>query len=250
MGRGSVNDAYKQVNMKSKGRGNGKTAVRTALAAAERVQGGDAPDGSDDGPILAGGDELERSNPELESIVRRQLELIGEDPEREGLKNTPRRVSRSLRWLTKGYRTCVEDVVGTGIFTSEGHRNMVMVRDIELYSLCEHHMLPFFGKAHVAYIPNGHIVGLSKIPRIVEVFARRLQVQERLTEEIAGAIDAVLKPSGVGVVIEAFHLCMMMRGVEKQNSRTITSALRGGFRDDPKTREEFLHLAYAKGLAS
>ena len=123
---------------------------------------------------------------------------------------------------------------------------MVMVRDIELYSLCEHHMLPFFGKAHVAYIPDGHIVGLSKIPRIVDVFARRLQVQERLTEEIASAIDDVLKPSGVGVVIEAFHLCMMMRGVEKQNSRTITSALRGGFRDDPKTREEFLHLAYAR----
>jgi GTP cyclohydrolase I len=126
---------------------------------------------------------------------------------------------------------------------------MVMVRDIELYSMCEHHMLPFFGKAHVAYIPDGHIVGLSKIPRIVEVFARRLQVQERLTEEIASAIDDVLRPSGVGVVIEAFHLCMMMRGVEKQNSRTITSALRGAFKEDPKTREEFLHLAYARGTA-
>ena len=185
-------------------------------------------------------------NPEFEELVRKQLELIGEDPEREGLADTPKRVSKSMRWLTQGYRTCVQDVVGSGVFKSEGHRNMVMVRDIELYSLCEHHMLPFFGKAHVAYIPSDHIVGLSKIPRIVDVFARRLQVQERLTEEIASAIDDVLKPVGVGVVIEAYHLCMMMRGVEKQNSRTITSALRGAFKEDPKTREEFLHLAYAK----
>jgi GTP cyclohydrolase IA len=186
-------------------------------------------------------------DPVLEKLVREQLQLLGEDPDREGLVDTPARVARSLTWLTQGYRTCVEDVVGTGIFRSEGHRNMVMVRDIELYSMCEHHMLPFFGKAHVAYIPDGHIVGLSKIPRIVEVYARRLQVQERLTEQIAAAIEDVLKPTGVGVVVEAFHLCMMMRGVEKQNSRTITSALRGAFRDDPKTREEFLHLAYAKG---
>jgi GTP cyclohydrolase I len=236
--------------MKSKGRGNGKASARPTLARAHRVRGGDTPDGTDNGAVLGSGDDLERSNPEFEALIRRQLELIGEDPTREGLQDTPARVSRSLRWLTKGYRTCVEDVVGTGIFASEGHRNMVMVRDIELYSLCEHHMLPFFGRAHVAYIPNGHIVGLSKIPRIVEVFARRLQVQERLTEEIASAIDDVLKPTGVGVVIEAYHLCMMMRGVEKQNSRTITSALRGGFRDDPKTREEFLHLAYAKGIAT
>ena len=183
---------------------------------------------------------------ELETIVRRQLELIGEDPEREGLQSTPKRVAKSLKWLTQGYDTSVTDVVGRGIFEADGHRNMVMVRDIELYSLCEHHMLPFFGKAHVAYIPNGRIVGLSKIPRIVDVFARRLQVQERLTEQIASALDDVLKPNGVGVVIEAYHLCMMMRGVEKQNSKTITSALRGGFVDDPKTREEFLHLAYAR----
>jgi len=182
---------------------------------------------------------------ELQGLVRRQLGLLGEDAEREGLKDTPKRVAKSLRWLTQGYRTCVEDTVGQGVFSDDGHKNMVMVRDIELYSLCEHHMLPFFGKAHVAYIPNGKIVGLSKIPRIVDVFARRLQVQERLTEQIAGAIDDVLNPSGVGVVIEAFHLCMMMRGVEKQNSRTITSALRGAFRDDAKTREEFLSLAYA-----
>jgi GTP cyclohydrolase IA len=203
-----------------------------------------------DTDIAERGDAQLSANPEFETIVRRQIELIGEDPEREGLQDTPRRVARSLRWLTQGYRTCVEDVVGSGIFKSEGHRNMVMVRDIELYSLCEHHMLPFFGKAHVAYIPNGHIVGLSKIPRIVDVFARRLQVQERLTEEIASAIDDVLKPTGVGVVIEAYHLCMMMRGVEKQNSKTITSALRGGFKDDSKTREEFLYLAYGRSPAS
>ena len=188
-----------------------------------------------------------RSNPELVGMVRRELELIGEDPHREGLLQTPTRVARSLLWLTRGYRMNVNDVVGSGVFRADGHRNMVMVRDIELYSMCEHHMLPFFGRAHVAYIPGDKIVGLSKIPRIVEVFARRLQVQERLTEEIAGALDDVLKPTGVGVVIEAFHLCMMMRGVEKQNSKTITSALRGGFKDDPKTREEFLYLAYGKG---
>src|SRR4051812_40824084 len=236
--------------MRGKGRGNGKGASRQTLARAERIRGGDTPDGSGDSAIQPTGDELERSSPEFEELIRRQLELVGEDPEREGLRDTPKRVSRSLRWLTKGYRTCVADVVGTGIFESEGHRNMVMVRDVELYSLCEHHMLPFFGRAHIAYIPDGRIVGLSKIPRIVEVFARRLQVQERLTEEIAAAIDDVLKPVGVGVVIEAYHLCMMMRGVEKQNSRTITSALRGGFKDDPKTREEFLHLAYAKGIGT
>jgi len=222
---------------------------RRSLTRAGRVQDSDAPNGQRGSGNLLSGDELELSTPEFEALVRRELELIGEDPTREGLRDTPVRVARSLQWLTKGYRTCVEDVVGTGIFEAEGHRNMVMVRDIELYSMCEHHMLPFFGKAHIAYIPNGRIVGLSKIPRIVEVYARRLQVQERLTEEIAGAIDDVLKPTGVGVVIEAFHLCMMMRGVEKQNSRTITSALRGGFRDDPKTREEFLHLAYARGLS-
>jgi GTP cyclohydrolase I len=234
--------------MKRKGRDDGRTRVESgALRRAERVQGGDVLDSERDGGFAASGDEFIPRNSEMESLVRRQLELLGEDTQREGLHKTPERVARSLAWLTKGYRTCVDDVVGTGIFRSEGHRNMVMVRDIELYSLCEHHMLPFFGKAHVAYIPDGHILGLSKIPRIVEVYARRLQVQERLTEEIATAIDDVLKPTGVGVVIEAFHLCMMMRGVEKQNSKTITSALRGGFKDDPKTREEFLYLAYAKG---
>ena len=181
---------------------------------------------------------------EYETLVRRQLELLGENPEREGLERTPERVARAMQWLTRGYDLTPREVVGEGVFASEGHNNMVLVRDIELYSLCEHHMLPFFGKCHVAYIPNGKIVGLSKLPRIVEVFARRLQVQERLTEQIADAIDDVLEPTGVGVVIEAEHLCMMMRGVEKQNSKTLTSALRGSFRDDARTRDEFLRLAY------
>src|SRR5688500_1225862 len=180
---------------------------------------------------------------ELEELVRRQLDILGEDPFREGLLRTPARVASSLTWLTQGYSSSVEEVVGEGIF-EEAHDNMIMVRDIELYSMCEHHMLPFFGKAHIGYIPNGRIVGLSKIPRIVDVFARRLQVQERLTEQIAQALCSVLNPRGVGVVIEAYHLCMMMRGVQKQNSKTITSALTGAFRDDPKTRDEFLRLAH------
>ena len=180
---------------------------------------------------------------EHERIVRRQLELVGEDPDREGLLKTPSRVAESMEWLTRGYSMSVEDVVGDALF-DETHENMVMVRDIELYSMCEHHMLPFYGKAHIAYIPNGRIVGLSKLPRIVDVFARRLQVQERLTEQIAEAICDVLEPRGVGVVVEAYHLCMMMRGVQKQNSRTLTSALRGVFRDDQRTRDEFLRLAH------
>jgi GTP cyclohydrolase IA len=184
-----------------------------------------------------------QANKEFEKLIRRELELIGEDPEREGLLKTPQRVANSMTFLTEGYSSSAEEVVGKGVFKEE-HDNMIMVRDIELYSLCEHHMLPFFGKAHVAYIPNGKIVGLSKIPRIVDVYARRLQVQERLTEQIADGLCRVVNPSGVGVVIEAFHLCMMMRGVQKQNSKTITSALRGAFREDPKTRDEFLRLAH------
>jgi GTP cyclohydrolase I len=181
---------------------------------------------------------------ELEEIVRRQLELLGEDPARDGLLKTPSRVAKSLAWLTRGYGLTAAGVIGDALF-EEQHENMVMVRDIEMYSMCEHHMLPFFGKVHVAYIPNGRIVGLSKIPRVVEVFARRLQVQERLGEQIADALEEALQPRGVGVVIEAVHLCMMMRGVEKQGSRTITSSLRGEFRDDAKTRSEFLRLAHA-----
>lgn len=181
---------------------------------------------------------------ELEGLVRRELELLGEDPDRSGLMKTPERVAKSMAWLTKGYSQRIEDVVGDAIFEEE-HRHMVMVRDIEFYSMCEHHLLPFFGVAHVAYIPDGRIVGLSKLPRVVEVFARRLQVQERLTEEIAGAIEEVLHPLGVGVVLDASHLCMMMRGIEKQSSRTITSALRGTFITDGRTREEFMRLAHA-----
>ena len=184
-----------------------------------------------------------QANKEFEKLIRRELELLGEDPDREGLLKTPQRVANSMTFLTEGYSSSAEEVVGKGIFKEE-HDNMIMVRDIELYSLCEHHMLPFFGKAHVAYIPNGKIVGLSKIPRLVEMFSRRLQVQERLTEQIADGLCRVVNPSGVGVVIEAFHLCMMMRGVQKQNSKTITSALRGAFREDPKTRDEFLRLAH------
>ena len=177
----------------------------------------------------------------FESLVTEMLSQLGEDPGREGLKQTPKRVAESMKFLTRGYSTCVEDVINGALF-EETHESMILVRDIELYSLCEHHILPFYGKAHVAYLPNGKIVGLSKIPRVVDVYARRLQVQERLTDQIADALMRVLEPLGVGVVIEAFHLCMMMRGVEKQNSKTVTSALRGAFRDDAKTREEFLGL--------
>ena len=177
-----------------------------------------------------------------EDLVREQLRQLGEDPEREGLLRTPERVERSMKWLTRGNHLSVEEVIGDAIF-EEDHHNMVLVKDIEMYSMCEHHMLPFFGKVHIAYIPDGRIVGLSKLPRVVEVFARRLQVQERLTEQIASALMEVLRPQGVGVIIEAAHLCMMMRGVEKQNSKTITSAVRGVFSDCPMTRAEFFQLA-------
>jgi GTP cyclohydrolase I len=156
-------------------------------------------------------------------------------------------VEKSLRWLTRGSQSTGEDAIGSAIF-DEGHHNMVIVKDIEMYSLCEHHLLPFFGKVHIAYIPNGKIVGLSKLPRVVDVFARRLQVQERMTEQIATALMDVLEPKGVGVVIEAAHLCMMMRGVEKQNSRTLTSAMKGTFLNDLRTREEFLRLCAANGV--
>lgn len=176
-----------------------------------------------------------------ENTVRKQLELIGESPAREGLLKTPTRVARSMAFLTQGYAQDARTVIGDAMFAEE-HSNMILVRDIELYSMCEHHMLPFFGKAHIAYIPDGRIVGLSKLARVVDIFARRLQVQERLTVEIAQALTDVLKPRGVGVVIEAAHLCMMMRGVQKQNSTTVTSAVLGSFRDDPKTRDEFLRL--------
>ncbi|MEN8376562.1 MAG: GTP cyclohydrolase I FolE [Gemmatimonadota bacterium] len=183
----------------------------------------------------------------MQDLVRAMLTRLGEDPAREGLLRTPERVEESWEFLTQGYGQTVGDVVGEGVFTEE-HHNMVVVKDIEMYSMCEHHMLPFYGRAHVAYIPDGRIVGLSKIPRIVDVFARRLQVQERLTEQIAQAVWDVLDPLGVGVIIEAYHLCMMMRGVQKQNSKTVTSAVRGVFLDDLKTREEFLRLCTINGI--
>lgn len=190
---------------------------------------------------------IDLSDVPFQALVAEQMRRLGLDPDHPPLDGTPRRVEESLFWLTRGYRTTVEDAIGGGIFTEE-HDNMIMVRDIELYSMCEHHMLPFFGKAHVAYLANGRLLGLSKVARVVEVFARRLQVQERLTDQIADAIQDALEPDGVGVVIEATHLCMMMRGVEKQNSMTITSAVRGRFRSDQRTRDEFLRLALHRQL--
>jgi GTP cyclohydrolase I len=180
---------------------------------------------------------------DISEHVRAILVAIGEDPDRDGLKKTPERLSSAMHFLTRGYQQSASRVIGDALF-EESHNNMVLVRDIEFYSLCEHHMLPFFGKAHVAYIPNGRIVGLSKMARVVDVYARRLQVQERMTDQVANALDEELHPLGVGVVVEASHLCMMMRGVEKQNSRTITSAMRGSFLSDPRTREEFLGLVH------
>jgi GTP cyclohydrolase I len=177
----------------------------------------------------------------MEELVTDLLEEIGEDPRREGLVRTPHRYVRSLRFLTSGYSQDIKKMLNGAIF-SEKYNEMVIVKDIDLFSLCEHHMLPFYGKAHIAYIPHGKILGLSKIPRVVELFARRLQVQERLTQQIADTLFEILNPDGVGVVIEARHLCMIMRGVEKQNSVATTSAMLGVFRDDVKTRQEFLTL--------
>lgn len=179
--------------------------------------------------------------PEIAPHIAEILRHLGEDPKRDGLLRTPVRVDRALRDLTSGYRTSVADVLNGALFDVD-YDEMVIVKDIEFYSLCEHHMLPFFGKIHVAYIPNGKVIGLSKIPRIVDVFARRLQVQERLTQEVAQTIMETIKPQGVGVVATAQHFCMMMRGVEKQHSDTVTSAMLGSFRDNRETRNEFLSL--------
>ena len=191
---------------------------------------------------------MKAARPGFASQIREVIAALGEDPDREGLRKTPSRVEAMYRWVTRGYQLSVPEVVGDAVF-EEKHASMILVRDIDLYSMCEHHLLPFFGRAHVAYIPDGRIIGLSKLPRIVEVFARRLQVQERLTDQIADAVMEVLEPHGVGVVIEAAHFCMIMRGVEKQNSKTVTSALRGIFRDDPKTRDEFLRLVHGGRLS-
>ena len=185
---------------------------------------------------------VDLSEAPFEDLVAEMIRRLGDDPERPGMLKTPERVSESMRFLTKGYAETPVEVLGDALF-EESHRNMVVVKDIELYSLCEHHLLPFFGKVHVAYIPNGQIVGLSKVARLVEVFARRFQVQERLTDQIAQALWDTIQPQGVGVVVEAYHLCMMMRGVEKQNSKTITSAMKGLFLSDPRTRDEFLRLS-------
>jgi GTP cyclohydrolase I len=187
-----------------------------------------------------------KAEKDLEGLIKKLLVGLGEDPEREGLKRTPARVAKSLQFLTQGCDNDLSVLLNDAVF-EEAVDEMVVVRDIEVYSLCEHHMLPFFGKCHVAYLPQGRIIGLSKIPRLVDCFARRLQVQERLTVQIAKAVEDAIQPSGVGVVIEAQHLCMMMRGVEKQNSLATTSCLRGRMRDDEKTRAEFLTLIHQGG---
>ncbi len=170
------------------------------------------------------------------------LRLVGEDPSREGLAGTPWRVEKALQYFTKGYGQDPAALLRKAVFEARDYDEMVIVKDVDVFSLCEHHLMPFFGKCHVAYLPDRRVVGLSKIPRVAEVFSRRLQIQERLTTQIAGAIEEALRPKGVGVVMEAFHLCVMMRGVEKQNAYMITSSMRGRFRSDPRTREEFLNL--------
>src|SRR5512146_1772078 len=181
----------------------------------------------------------------FEELVREMIVRLGEDPQREGLERTPERVHRALEQLTRGYKEDAEAILRGALFTVN-YDEMVIVKDIEMFSLCEHHMLPFFGKVHIAYVPNGKVIGLSKLPRLVEMFARRLQVQERLTTQIAETIQRVIEPQGVGVVVEARHLCMMMRGIEKQHSAAVTSAMFGCFRDEQETREEFLSLIRAK----
>jgi GTP cyclohydrolase I len=185
---------------------------------------------------------LSLADASLQQIYTEILTRLGEDPTRDGLRSTPKRMEKAMAFLTQGYQQSIGDVLHGALFDVD-YDEMVMVRDIEFYSMCEHHLLPFFGKAHIAYVPQGKVVGLSKIPRIVDVFSRRLQVQERLTQQIAGAIEEAVHPQGVGVVIEAQHLCMMMRGVQKQSSSTVTSSLLGVFKTQLQTRDEFLSLA-------
>ncbi|MDR3606511.1 MAG: GTP cyclohydrolase I FolE [Oligoflexia bacterium] len=182
-----------------------------------------------------------KAHAQITKNIRQTLSLLGEDPKREGLIDTPKRYAKAMEFLTGGYRKNIDQIVGKALFT-EGSNEIVIIRDIEMFSMCEHHLLPFYGKAHVAYLPNGKVIGLSKIPRIIDAFARRLQVQERLTSQISNELMRVLEPQGVAVIIEAFHLCMMMRGVEKQKSYTITSSMLGVFRDQETTRKELLHL--------
>ena len=185
----------------------------------------------------------------MQDLIRRLLAELGEDPSREGLLNTPRRVEKALKFLTSGYTADVDTVLNNALFTVD-YNEMVIVKDIDFYSLCEHHLLPFFGRCHIAYIPNGKVIGLSKIPRLVEIFARRLQIQERMTSEIGETIKRAIDPLGVAVVLEATHLCMAMRGVEKQNSFAITSAMLGVFQNDARTRMEFLELIRRPELTS
>ena len=187
----------------------------------------------------------DKNNKKIEEAVKTILTLIGENPKREGLIQTPRRVAKAWEYLTSGHKQDVKKILNGAVF-KEKYDEMVIVKDIDFFSMCEHHLLPFYGKAHIAYIPTGKIVGLSKIPRLVEVFSRRLQVQERMTQQIADTLFKTLEPDGVAVVIEARHLCMMMRGVEKQNSVATTSAMLGSFRDDERTRNEFLKLINSK----
>ena len=185
---------------------------------------------------------LEVYSPKLEGLVREQLLELGEDPEREGLLKTPLRVSKAMDYITSGYSTSLDEVVNNAIFDAEGADEIVVVKDIEFYSMCEHHMLPFFGKAAVGYLPDKHIIGLSKLARITDLYARRLQVQERLTNQVANAVQEVLSPHGVAVVMSGQHLCMMMRGVQKQDSFTVTSAMLGTFKNDARTRSELMEL--------
>jgi GTP cyclohydrolase IA len=181
----------------------------------------------------------------MNELLREFLVRLGEDPERDGLQRTPERMEKAFQYLTKGYKEDPEKILREALFEVD-YDEMVIVKDVEVFSLCEHHLLPFFGKVHVAYLPKGKVIGLSKIPRLIDVFARRLQVQERLTTQIAESIQRAIQPQGVGVVIEARHLCMMMRGVEKQHSSAVTSSMLGAFRDDQQTRNEFLSLIRAK----
>jgi GTP cyclohydrolase I len=185
----------------------------------------------------------------MEDLIRQLLVELGEDPDREGLLRTPQRVAKAMQFLTSGYRADIDQVLNNALFTVD-YSEMVIVRDIDFYSLCEHHLLPFFGKCHIAYLPHKRVIGLSKIPRLVDVFARRLQIQERMTNQIAETIREKIDPLGVAVVCEGTHLCMSMRGVEKQNSYAVTSAMLGGFRDNARTRMEFLELIRHRGTSS